>query len=508
MNDEDLLLRLADLPLPPTPTALLDGARRRGHRRLRRRRMVLATAAAAVAAGAVTVPFAVDGQRGGARRIAVLQASPTAVDRASATATSVATVPRGRPLLPAPFERSGREDEGDVYAGLFTTPTRGDLADDVGYQQRALAAWQAYAGTVRADRDRGALHDLRRSAHVAWAGSTPAGPAAVIAQQAHARTGDPRGDFTAVGFVGVDGSGAPRVVAAATRVEGVVEPTSFVVDPPGRVVVVLDTGPGTGLAQGLVYRADGAVSRNYDEDLLWGDGAAVVTLGQGASATDARTGPVRIPDGHAGDQIAGAASASVPCGPDCITPTVHRLDWTGVLPLGTGAARDQGVVSQEWMKALYPLMREPYSGAFSLWFADGTTPDGRRVTVGDWAVERDPSHAVAVLTGPAGHVTTVGGGAVDQGAALPVHVRLPDAQGWVVAAKGGTIRGRSGTGPWSAPATDAALLPDATTQVEVVRGQGGPAVVELPQTSGLPQPAPAASPTLAPGATAAASATG
>lgn len=61
MNDEDLLLRLADLPLPPTPTALLDGARRRGHRRLRRRRMVLATAAAAVAAGAVAVPFAVDG---------------------------------------------------------------------------------------------------------------------------------------------------------------------------------------------------------------------------------------------------------------------------------------------------------------------------------------------------------------------------------------------------------------------------------------------------------------
>jgi hypothetical protein len=60
---------------------------------------------------------------------------------------------------------------------------------------------------------------------------------------------------------------------------------------------------------------------------------------------------------------------------------------------------------------------------------------------------------------------------------LPVAIRLPDAQGWVIAQKDADLSYCAGDGDWTAIGHNAALLPDATT-VHVVRN-GQPHEVPL-----------------------------
>ncbi|WP_162788463.1 hypothetical protein [Amycolatopsis albispora] len=55
---------------------------------------------------------------------------------------------------------------------------------------------------------------------------------------------------------------------------------------------------------------------------------------------------------------------------------------------------------------------------------------------------------------------------MDPAAALPVRLRLPDGQGWVVAAKGARLDYRTGEAR-EGDFADAALIPDAATQVQI-----------------------------------------
>ncbi len=76
------------------------------------------------------------------------------------------------------------------------------------------------------------------------------------------------------------------------------------------------------------------------------------------------------------------------------------------------------------------------------------------------------------------------GPAVDFGSPLPVRVRLPDGQGWVVASSQylGIAYRTSDPGDWQEAQTgsQAALLPDAAVQVRVGSGTGE-VVVDLPR---------------------------
>ena len=68
----------------------------------------------------------------------------------------------------------------------------------------------------------------------------------------------------------------------------------------------------------------------------------------------------------------------------------------------------------------------------------------------------------------------------DAGATLPVRVRLPDEQGWVVANLSATVRWRVGGGEWTSAVHSAALVPDEPgAQVEITTPDGETAVETL-----------------------------
>jgi hypothetical protein len=71
------------------------------------------------------------------------------------------------------------------------------------------------------------------------------------------------------------------------------------------------------------------------------------------------------------------------------------------------------------------------------------------------------------------------GGPIDSEAALPVTVRLPGGDGWVVARLKATLRWRSDTGPWRLAGQDAALIPATATQVEVTPAGASTRIVTL-----------------------------
>jgi hypothetical protein len=63
--------------------------------------------------------------------------------------------------------------------------------------------------------------------------------------------------------------------------------------------------------------------------------------------------------------------------------------------------------------------------------------------------------------------------------ALPVRLRVPDGQGWVVAHYGAQLQYRaSADGAWQDAGSDAALLPDNAAQVQVTKN-GNATVVNL-----------------------------
>ena len=83
------------------------------------------------------------------------------------------------------------------------------------------------------------------------------------------------------------------------------------------------------------------------------------------------------------------------------------------------------------------------------------------------AAPGDPSRAYVVLLPRSGPATVIDGGPVDRRSSLPVQVRLPDRQGWLVAAKGAQLAWRTGSGAWTPAGRNAALLPAAATEVQV-----------------------------------------
>jgi hypothetical protein len=177
-----------------------------------------------------------------------------------------------------------------------------------------------------------------------------------------------------------------------------------------------------------------------------------------------------------------ALDRPLPVGNRADTPDGPRLPWFG-------AKRDPDssifpvADAQAWPDArgdrrtqLYLALHRPVeavpsdrwlagSAGHDAWYAYGATPDGRRLVGTDLAALGDPSRAYAVLLDGGGRATVVDGGTVDRVSAVPFRVRLPDGQGWLVAAKGSELSWRVGSGAWTSAGRDAALLPAPATEV-------------------------------------------
>lgn len=427
------------------PPAVLEAATRGGRRRLRRRRVRIAggTAVAAVAlAGGALV---------------------------------VAPHTRERAAVPAGARWDGH--------------THGDLAGDASYVEDVLAAWGNHVA-------RSGTHPLGR-AHVLWAGTTPAGPAAVVEQPARlprqtfatvllpSEPQPPTKDLQLLGFL-APGDDGPRVVGESYPTYGDLDVRGWYVDRDRTVLAAYTGGREVDVARGITYLDDGRSVHRW-APLPDDDGVGWVVLPHQSDGAVVRVQLSRPPHGDR-DQL------NIVGGPglDTIThdPDTRLPWWDGegakplLLPVGK-AQREfgpkgpaaAGRLADLLDAALWPREVSTFSSGFSPWFVYGTLDDGRAFAVGERPIDGDASQQYLVVRAANKTLTVRHLGASDRTAVLPVRAAVPG--GWVVAAKGAALRWRAGTGAWSAPLTDGGLLPAAATDVEVTRPGRPPAVVPL-----------------------------
>lgn len=354
---------------------------------------------------------------------------------------------------------------------LLDRPTGGDLAGDARVRAGLVAAFERgvrpaeYRSPSLATPPPGTrpAGDPR----VVWAGSTPDGVAGVVVQ----REDGPGRPALAVGYVG-PGVRGPELVAVSRSREGYDRYAGAYVGPDYRTVLVLDPGAPLTWSYQHDYRAPAGVVLR-DRPVRFDGGVAVLTVPVGVNPAEVAVtrpggpdldrllplgnspggGPFayeRLPwsgdkrDGPPQFPVAGAARWPAPGGPDGRVPLLAQAFRTAVA----------AVPSDRWLTG---------SAGDELWYAYGATPDGRRLVATDAMADGDPTRAYAVLIGPGDRSTVVDGGPVDPDGRVPFRVRLPDGQGWLLAAKGRTLTwtdgGRART------ARDAALLPAGATEV-------------------------------------------
>lgn len=413
-----------DLAAPPD---LLERSRARGHRRLVRRRSMIAAGLALVVAGSG-----------------------------------------------AGVWRLGGEPAADPVASpLFNATTRGDLADDAAFLDRVRDAWRTHLGSDL---------DVVGAPHVVWAGDTPAGPVAAVAQRTPEKpAGGTHGqvEYGLFGFVETTAQGlrGTWTEGLTTKTE---QATGMIVGPDRDVLVLLDDGKPVELSPSYSYAADGRIVRQFSP-LPFADGAAVVKLKSRPGRIDFA---LRRPGGEPQQQVSIVNFGEIARPPGSQLPDVevlHRLLPAGdsAWPAVETAARE---AADRWaQRALAPYI-DPTSGAREAeapWHVLATTPDGRRLMLRTLGHNGDPQRILGLLGGPDAVPTVHYGGTVDPRAALPVKLRLPDEQGIVVAAKGAGLRYRAGDGEWVRVDGDAALLPHTATEVEVARPGAGPETVSL-----------------------------
>jgi hypothetical protein len=411
--------------------------------------------------------------RGGARRRAgrrvALAAASVAVVAVVAAAALVAGAgrPAPRPEL-APLTATER--------AVLARPTGGDLAGDPAYLAGVVDAWE---GSHRSSQnaDRGIFDHPAGDPVVSWAGTTPAGRAAVVVQVFDLRDHenvqlDREGPALLWGFVGPGKDGQPVVVADGYPVPGGPAVEAALVGGNRSVLLVADRGRPAEVSWGLTYTADARAGRSW-QPVRFAGGAAAVPV-------PPRTSPSAIALRVAGGTADIGNTGRDQVGPDgrtIVGPPDNRLPWT---PTGTASpvwavgpdpdaawggrqpdeataedALDEGLAGR--LPATWP---DVGSALLSRWFVVGTTPDGSRLVAGERQLNGDPSRAYAVLRATDGGTRAVAV-AIDRDAAVPVRLRLPGGQGWIVAAKGTTFAWTEGGGRRSA--RDAALIPVGAT---------------------------------------------
>jgi hypothetical protein len=394
--------------------------------------------------------------RGGARRRGharlVLLATPLLV--AATVIGATALVPRGGPAGSAAGSPSAAQ------RALLAGPTGGDLAGSASYLNGVIATWQQ--GRFRGWQYAG-------QPHVAWAGTTPGGPAAVVVQRAkedRPLDASQRGWLVHYGFIGPDAAGRPHLAYQSFADEA---PPAAYIDVHDTALVILDFGRAVDVSYGRNYRVDGHIERRW-QPVVFAGGVAVLRI--------------QPPVDPAGVELLvhGAHPITVSFVGMGVDPVDRRLQWsrpagaTPVWPLGSAPAQAWGgtapsaaatrLALDDGIGGRIPAGTAVSSVRTSLWFGYGTTPDGSRLVVGERQLDNDPSYVYAALRSPAGAVAAVSQRVVPT-ALLPVALALPRGAGWVVAQRDATLRYRTATSGWVDAGRNAALLPAGAVAVQV-----------------------------------------
>lgn len=367
----------------------------------------------------------------------------------------------------------------DALGRYWWASTRGDLAGDASFTQAALTAWAEDHG-ASPNASRGIFDDLVGAPRVLWAGATPAGPAAIVAQQSYLHHHadiqlDHEGVYTLIGFVGTGQDGKAHLVTDTYQAPGSLTELAGMVSTIPPVALVLDPGVPAAESSHWTYTSS-SVGRDWSKPLPFLDGVAVLDL-TGADPAQVRLGKVpftgftdlydlvHVPSvgsstTNGGDEthtLAGWVTR------DQLVMRVGKAGWPTVDAAGTEQAQQ---ILTDALRAHIPPAA--FLEGFSSWFVAGTLPDGRHLVVGEHSLDSDPAHLYAALSGPAGTAFVVGG-AIDPTATIPVAIRLPDHQGWVLASHGHTLRWRLPGQSWSQPTANAVLTEDAPQlEVEIV----------------------------------------
>ncbi|WP_086828386.1 hypothetical protein [Allokutzneria sp. NRRL B-24872] len=422
--------------------------------------------------------------------------------RASMVGAALAvTAMLGGLLSGVPSWRADSEQLTPASDVRLSRPTTGELAGDAAFLARARTTWErelaAHVEVAASIAPAGCWEAVGRP-HVLWASRTGAGPAAVLVQALRAKGSCesplPKGGLTVIGVFGTDISdGREHLLGVDTGGGGV-----FLLGP-NAVVIAAQESQARYFSPQVEFAPDGTASRRWTE-LVYQNGIAVSS----AAAPDSPWGSASVFVKHKPADPGASMSAQNRVRPVETDLTRARLTGRGGgLPLpGLQWATLQGHLSgpvlslaerrQRFTDALDhfrftdPAFREWYtagrSGATQLggWDITAALPDGRTVIVSERVIGNDiRSYAALFRVDRAERV--VRGSKIDRGAALPVVVRLPDAQGWIVAHQGAALRWRSAGGAWNAVPGDAALLPDLADTVEVVLPGKAPVEVALPR---------------------------
>lgn len=378
-----------------------------------------------------------------------------------------------------------------VVAGWLDQPTRGDLAGDANFQQEVLTAWEE--GKLRSpNRSAGIFADMRGAPTVYWAGNTPSGRAAVVMQQAFLHPHDELPESAAntlqtlVGLVGLDpADGRLKLLTDQFTVKPTdPAPGYFQFGRKNRTLLVVErdvpvfeihkyrvkgqttvaSSPGQGMS------VSGGTFTPIPTQLSFRDGVAVHQLDKDfeqptrvVQGVDATKDPVDLPILLASDYLNAAATGGT--GP--VHDGLGNLPWRVEWQVGTSGGPQVDVA-----KTFYDAVSVGSNGGGdSQWHIRAGLADGRVAIVGNYTrgwTGGNPGRIHAVLVSPDGSTSLLDGEVVNKSSVLPVKMRLPDAQGWVVANQGKTLKYRtSADGPWQDAGTDAALLPDAATHVLV-----------------------------------------
>jgi hypothetical protein len=346
------------------------------------------------------------------------------------------------------------------YSGpLFDGATHGDLAGDQSYLAAAISAWN-HSHDQSGNKSRGIFNDLRGTPHVVWAGTTPGGRAAVVAQDAYLHHhGDIQlkheGIYQLLGFVGPGADGAPRIVGDTyPDPEGLLE-TAWYVDPARTVVAAVNDGHTPGISLRWTYAADGTARRDYTpmQDAE-GVGLAVVPASSAPSVS-------RLPFRDIYDlmRIHGSAQRQLSAS--------DRMSWTGMTRLGGATAPAGSVVSVLWRLLAARRHGEAIEVRGGSWSVAADV-GGHSIMVGEIGLDQEPTRIYAVVD----EKTIIDSGFANEKATLPVRVPLPGGLGTIVARYGAALAYRTAGGPWVSAGQDAALVPPSATQVRVtVPGQ-------------------------------------
>lgn len=368
-----------------------------------------------------------------------------------------------------------------VTVGWLSGPPKGPLGGDQPTIDQAIKVWEdgkAHSPNAQA----GIFDDMRDAPHVYWAGTTAAGPAAVVMQQAYLHPHDNLPETAAdtrqtlVGLVAeVDG----RLTLVSDQFQWRQNdpvPGYFQFGAGDRTVLVVDPGqPLFQMEQGDRWERmpieNGVAIKQYPADKPPLPAVVVGTDPDADSAVQLKFLPA--------SEYLGAAAAGGGTGPLTDLGGIG-LNWPAeVLRIGLpgGAEFDE---SQTFYDAVSTKVGtvNPINGTNSdwYWYLRANLADGRVAVLGDikWN-PGTPARIYAVLVSADGSKDVLDGDVVNRHSPLPVKMRMPDGQGWVVANHGHQLSYRT-DGDWVAAGKDAALLPDDATQVKVADK-----VVDLPR---------------------------